>query len=251
PWLVVIVFFFVFGLGDFGVFSPWQLLSHLPGFDALRCSGRSFQFVILGVSVLAGFGLDDFAGRLRTEHARVISWVCCLLVLAANLWFCLPIMNSAFTTPPKTISQGGTFEQVTDRGKRAYELFLENKGALITPQLSAYHPSRALVGPGDKVIPEYAVSGSATVISREISPNHLVYRINATTTGRMAISMGYDRGWKASSGAVEDFNGVLSFPFNPGDQSIMLTYSPPGLLAGIVISILSLIVAVALYRRPR
>jgi Bacterial membrane protein YfhO len=251
PWLAVMVFFFVFGLGDFGGLSPWKLLSHLPGFDALRCSGRSFQFVILCVSILAGFGLDNFAQQLRPTLARPISWACALLILSANLWFCLPIMNSAFIMPPKAIVQGREFEQVTERDRRAYELFLENKGALITPQLSAYHPSRALVDANDKVIPEYVTSGKASVSFRDISPNKLVYGIQASEKGELAVSMGYDRGWEATSGAVENFSGVLSFPFASGEQTITLTYLPPGFWAGIITTTLSVLVVLVLFLRSR
>lgn len=58
PWLLLAIFGFVTALGIYGIVHGW-LTQFVPGFGLLRAPARSLSLTTLGLSVLAGFGLDE------------------------------------------------------------------------------------------------------------------------------------------------------------------------------------------------
>ena len=254
PWLAVAVFFLTLGLGDFGVWSPWSVLSNFPGFSSARCTGRAFQIVLLAGAVLGGYGLDiaraEFLGKSESLKRWGTVFVVTLIV-GTNLVLAWPIMSSAFTRRPVPVERRAEFRHVIN-DRKAYENYLANQGALITPWLSAYHPSRALVDPVKTTYFEHVLSGDATVTNRVYTPNRIEYRLDVRQPGKMVISMGYDAGWSAADGRQLSPNQqLISFDIRKGQDVIVLTYCPPYLLAGLVLSIFSLLIVFWLYRRTR
>ena len=245
-WLVLAAFFLLLGLGDFGALSPWALLTGLPGFSSLRATGRAFQFVILSFAILGGLGFDDLrvwaAGKKRAGLLRGGVLAAAGVIVATNMIFAWPIMNSAFRQPPKQVDRSPVFRQVIDESPRAFENYCGNRGSLISPWLSAYHPSRALVGPGDVVYSEYVLSGKATVNSREYTPNEITYNITGESSGQMVIGMGYDVGWEADDGRpLTPVQDLIAFQFVSGQQTVVLRYRTPLFYVGLSISLLTLI----------
>lgn len=66
-WIIIALFFLVFGLGNFGSFSPWNLLLQLPGFSSIRVPARAFQFVVLATAIPAGLGLDYLLDKFKGQ----------------------------------------------------------------------------------------------------------------------------------------------------------------------------------------
>lgn len=256
PWLVLGAFFLLLGLGNFGALSPWAILTSLPGFESMRATGRSFHFVILAAAVLGGLGVDLLRNRLREVSAHkiltgAITGAVALVVLT-NLAFAWPIMNSAFVHPPRHIVRSPVFRHVITEKPQAFENYLANRGSLVSPWLSAYHPSRGLVGPGDVVMPEYVLSGAAEVQRRDYTPNVITYEIIGNEPGRMVIGMGYDTGWRARDGRrLTATQGLISFPFESGEQTVVLEYRTPWFRTGLVVSGLFLVGVAGLWRRWR
>jgi len=254
PWLALTLFFFFYGLGNFGWFSPWALLSELPGYSSARGAGRSFQYVILSVAVLGGFGFDYLRTRLAALNASRL-WLSAIYVvgLAAvigNLIFAWPIMTSASRIPAREITRSSVFEHVIDDQAMTYPNYLANRGSLIAPKISLYQPSRALVGPGDEVIPEHFLNGSARVTRRLYTPNRIEYDLDAPGPGVMVISMGFDPGWAAADDRpLRQTNGLITFDFSPGADEIVLTYETPFVRTGLVLSLLSLAGLILAWRR--
>ncbi len=253
-WALTAVFFLLLGLGDFGTFSPWALLSHLPGFYSARATGRAFQFVILPVSILGGLGLDRVVSMSdRSKPRRMLSYaayIAAALIVVTNAALAWPIMNSAFKEPPAKVKRSREFRHVIEGESRMFANYLANRGSLVAPELSATYPSRALIGPDDSVLMEYAVNGGAHVVQRQYTPNKIVYQIIGREPGEMMISMGYDRGWRAADArSVVGRQGLITFGFSTGPQRIVLTYRPPYLYPGIFVSILTLIAVLFLGRR--
>lgn len=251
-WLVLLLFFLVLGLGNFGSLSPWALLSHLPGFSSARCSGRSFQFVILSAAVLGGFGFD----YLREKLSSSCRWLKLTLPAAAgvviltNLGFAVPIMMSAFNKKPEQVFRSPVFAHVIDDKPQAYKNYLANRGSLIAPWLSAYHPSRALVDENDKVLPDHVLIGKAEVMRRLYTPNRIEYELDAAEGGQIVIGMGYDVGWKASDKrSVYEKRGLIAFSFQPGRSQVSLSYRTPYFYTGLIISLATLVGLATLYRR--
>lgn len=254
PWLALTLFFLLYGLGDFGWFSPWALLSKLPGYSSARCTGRSFQYVILSVAVLGGFGFDYLRRRLaNTGWGRIpmiLLYSAASIIVVNNLIFAWPIMSDAARNPGEEITRSAVFEHVIDDQAMTYRNFLANRGSLIAPKISLYEPSRALVGPGDKVSYEHFLNGSARVNRRLFTPNKIEYDLFASGPGVMVISMGFDRGWSAADGRpLRKTNGLITFDFSRGNDRIVLNYETPFFRTGLVLSLLTLAGLVLAWRR--
>ncbi|MDH4032321.1 MAG: hypothetical protein OEV80_00815, partial [candidate division Zixibacteria bacterium] len=242
-WIVLALFFLILGLGNFGWFSPWSLLSHLPGFSSARCTGRAFQMVILSIAILGGFGFDLIRRRFAESARRV--WVnsaislSVVIIIATNLILAWPIMSSAFKQPPQAVPRSDTFVQVVDDQPQAYKNYLANRGSLVTPWLSAYHPSRGLVDMANVVHAEYVASGKIDSVQREYTPNRIEYEFTATQPGELIIGMGYDRGWRTEDGReLTERQGLLSFSFEAGSQRVVMVYGTPYFCHGLVISLI-------------
>jgi len=253
-WLIVALFFLLLGLGNFGLLSPWTLLTHLPGFSSARCTGRAFHFVVLSVSILGGFGFDSIrertVGHRRQKLLSSLLNAAAVVVIFTNLFLVWPIMSSAFTREPKEIIRSPVFTHVIDRESRTYENYLANRGSLVTPWVPAYHPSRGLVGAVDRVFMEHFLHGEAQVVNRRYTPNRIVYEIDGLEEGDMVISMGYDPGWRAVDGRrLWQEQGLITFAFQKGPQRVVLEYRPPYFLLGLAVSVITALALIGLWRR--
>jgi hypothetical protein len=252
-WLIMALFFLLLGLGNFNPLSPWALLSHLPGFYSARCTGRAFQFVILSVSVLGGFGFDYLRNKIAIHRQRLLGSVlsaAATVIIFTNLMLVWPIMSSAFTKEPKEVFRSPVFTHVILPESRTYENYLANHGSLITPWVPAYHPSRGLVSASDSVFMEHILRGEARVAHRHYTPNRIVYEIEGLEAGDMVISMGYDPGWRAADERrLWQVQGLITFAFQKGPQRVVLEYRPPYFLLGLAVSVISLLMLIVIWRR--
>ena len=243
-YVLLLVFFLLLGLGDFGSLSPWAILSGLPGFSSARCSGRSFQFVILSAAILGGFGFDRLVRQAKEKGIRVLgglAFAAGAIVVLTNLFFAWPIMSSGFTQEPEMVYRSPVFSHVVDKEPQAYKNYLANRGALITPELSAYQPSRGLVDANNATVPEYILTGEAEIKRRNYTPNMIEYVIDGRQRGRMVVGMGYDVGWRSEDGReVGNHEGLIAFDFEEGLQTVVLRYRTPYFYTGLFISVLSL-----------
>ncbi len=244
-YLALVSFFLALGLGNFGSVSPWAILSHLPGFGSTRCTGRALQMVLLCVALLTGFGFDQIGEYLREKtktKLRPFLYTAFGLIVLSNMILAWPIMASAFKYVAPDVYRSAAFSHVIDQKPQAFKNYLANRGSLITPWLSAYKPSRALVGPGDVVLMENIISGTAEVKQRHYTPNRIEYEIVATEPGEITICMGFDNGWYAEDGrTLSERDYLISFPFDKGRQTVVLRYRPPYFFAGLAVSILAIL----------
>jgi len=172
------------------------------------------------------------------------------IIVLTNIILVWPIMHSGFTQKSKEVHRSPVFAHVIDRNSSTYENYLGNRGSLLTPELSATHPSRALVGDGDEVYMEHVLRGEAMVVNRYYTPNRIVYDIEGLQEGEMVISMGYDPGWRAADGRrLWQHQGLIAFTFYRGLQKVALEYRPPYFLMGLIVSIISALTLVIIWRR--
>jgi hypothetical protein len=251
-WLVLLAFFLTLGLGNFGAYSPWAILSSLPGFASARATGRSFQFVILAAAVLGGFGFDWLRqGWLATRKKwRLVLYAAAIVIVGTNLALAWPVMSEAFKYPPLMVIRSPEFSQGVDSPDRPYKNFLANRGSVDAPHLSVYHRRPALIDPFNRISPEYVMSGRLVVNWREYTPNVITYNINGIQAGEMQLGMGYDIGWRALDGRkLSDQQGLIVVPFDEGPQTIELRYRTPYFYFALAILIICIVAVIWLYRR--
>jgi hypothetical protein len=252
PWLALLVFFLLLGLGDFGALSPWAILSQWPGFSSARCTGRAFQMVILTTAILGGFGLDTlrvFFSQRQAQWTKYVTGAVVAIVMGSNLLLAWPIMASAFPQEPQSVTRADRFQQVVN-DELAFTNFRANRGSLKTPWLSAYHPSRGVVDAAGTAHMEHFLSGQATVTRSDYSPNRIEYVLNVTQPGEMIIGMGHDPGWSVADGrSLRAEQGLLAFPIQSGEDRIVLNYRPPYLYLGLTLSLMWLVGLGIVWRR--
>jgi len=245
-WMIVGAFFLIFGLGNFSSVSPWNIMLHFPGFESIRSPARAFQFVVLAIAMLSGLGLDTILTRMKTSDlVKNFMSVSVVIFVVLNVFLVnLPALRSISYKQPENVSFEENFRQVIGRKDNIYNLFLKNRGSLMAPWLSAYKESRGLVTPTNDVLMEYVVSGQAQVISRKYTPNRVDYDIAPQSSGVIIFGIGYDEGWYASDGRpVSENNDLVATPFSRTDRHITLEYRTPYFLLGLIVSLISICVA--------
>ncbi len=243
-WLIAAVFFFLFGLGNFFDISPWNLLLQLPGFSSIRSPARANQFVVLSISIIAAFGMDALLARVKiTEYSKKITAGLIVgLVLLINILVNLPAFKSIDYKLPEKVHFQKDFRHVVGDAGNIYNFFLQNRGSLRSPWLSAYKESRGLVTPTEDVLMEYVTQGQARIVHRRYTPNQVEYDIASSSAGALVFGIGYDKGWYATDDRpLYETNGLVTIDFSSGDNKIVLKYCPPYFVLGLLISILSII----------
>ena len=251
-WLVLLAFFLALGLGNFGAYSPWAILSSLPGFSSARATGRSFQFVILAAAVLGGFGFDWLrqGWLMARKKWRFALYAVAIVIAGTNMVLAWPVMSEVFKYPPQFVRRSLEFSQGIESPDNPYKNFLANRGSIKAPHLSTYHRRPALFDPFNQVAPEYVISGRLKVNWREYTPNVITYNVTGIQAGEMQLGMGYDIGWRAADGRkLRDQQGLIVVPFDEGPQTIELRYRTPYFYFALAIWIIFVVAVVWLYRR--
>ncbi|MFQ5608097.1 MAG: hypothetical protein ACE5GA_09130, partial [Candidatus Zixiibacteriota bacterium] len=256
-WAALALIFLILGLGGFADWSPWSLLSELPGFASSRSPGRAFQFVLLAVGVLAGFGFDDLRAylaekRFSRKPALAVTVGVFILIAGVNYILALQSLSQSFTRTPVAAEWSDEFQQSLGGKLDMYRAVRENRGALAASRLSAYQENRGLLTPSGEILPEYVLSGKMTVESRSYRGGRIEYSINAETDGEVILGMGYDDGWTIDSPqgwTLREEQGLLAVRFPVGENSFELVYRPPYFWIGAGISVVALLGALLFYRR--
>ncbi len=242
-WIFIAGFFLIFGLGNFSDFSLWNLFMQIPGFSSIRCPARAFQFVILSVGILAGFGMDNLASQIKLpdKAKKYIMLIFVLIVLMTNFLINLPNFRTIAYKQPEKAVYNEDFKHVIGRKDNIYNQFLHNQGSLVSPWLSGYKDSRAIVTPQNDVLMEYIPEGKLEVIQRKYTPNYVEYDIAPSESGTIIFGIGFDEGWHAvDNRLLIENNGLVSVQFGINDRKIALSYCSPYFILGLFISLITM-----------
>jgi hypothetical protein len=188
--------------------DPWPLLSELPVWRTQRGPSRLLLLALFGLVIAAGVGLERIDGAARRRWRRAASAVAGLVVVAvgADLFVqSLPWQRAVVGDPLPT----------RDHQPRPSDLR----------------------GPG----------GSSGELSG-FSPNRLVYRVSSPRGGALVFPVRYgktDLEWEVDAGdanvAAREWKGKLAIDLPPGERVVTLSYRPKHLVAGFLVSGLSVL----------
>jgi len=249
-WMVLGLFFLIFGLGHFTDYSLWNLFMNLPGFASIRAPGRAFQFVVLSFAVMGGYGMDYI---VRTQRERIhaigkLVYIVPVLIIVINYGINFRSLTEVDYKKPAKVHFREDFRQELGGVEELYSQFQHNRGSLIAPWLSAYKPSRGIVMPDNTVAMEYILSGQAGVTSKKYTPNRVECDLNARTGGRIVFSIGYDKGWRAAdSRRVYEQQGLVTVDFKQGRDHIELIYRTPHFYLYLAVSLIFLAASLAVF----
>ena len=246
PYLVLIIFSLLLVLGSFfPALSLWDLLHHLPGFKSMRVPSRFSLLAIVCVAILAGRGADAILSLFK-HRKGAMALVMLATVLGTHLFVCLPVLGQAFRRPPEHPRPRSEFKQIEGDPNRMYTAFLSNMGTIKAAWLSAYRPGRCILGFVGQTLEWYSDDDAVRVIKREFSPNRIAFEIETEKGGNLVISQGYDPGWRREDGGeIKPRSDLVSFDVAPGENRIEIYYYPRYFTFGLVISIISILMAIA------
>jgi len=253
-WLVLAVFFLIFGLGHYADLSLWNLFMKLPGFSSIRAPGRAFQFTVLSFGILGGFGLDYIikSQKDRIPSIKKLAYIVPVLIIAVNFGINYRSLTEVDYKKPGEVQFREDFRQELGGVEELYTQFQHNRGSLVAPWLSAYKPSRGIVMPDNTVMMEYILSGQAFVTYKKHTPNKVEYKLSTQTSGSIVFSIGYDKGWQAADGRpVHEQQGLVAVNFKQGGDHIILEYRTPGFYLYLAISVIFLAGSIAVLVHPK
>jgi hypothetical protein len=245
PWTMIALAFLLLGMGSyFGPVSPWVLLHPLPVFSWLRISPRFFIMLPLCLGVLAGLGIEFMQGG-RSGFGTAIA-VCLLAAGAVDCWLIGPRnLVIHLTGPEESLPTAPVFRQFEDPDQQMFRVNLANMGIsncypgllAATGKVAAsnrpgYRGEEYLLGPGSLSLAHW-------------TPQILDYDVEVKSATVMVVNQNYDYSWKLAKGRGEVFsyNGLLAVRLPPGTQRIRLRYSRYQFIAGLAISLVTVLVA--------
>jgi len=250
-WMVLGLFFFIFGLGYFSEFSLWNLILQLPGFSSIRAPSRAFQFVVLSVAILSGFGFDYFREKLTVSKRalKFIGFGIILIVLASNFFINLPNLNTITYKKPEPVEFNPGFKHIMGSKYKIYENFRRNRGSLVAPWLSAYKESRGIVTEKREVLMEYFVGqAQPQILDKEYTPNRVKYEIEPRTPGTMIFGIGYDEGWEELHGReIMENSGLIAVRIDQDTRDLTFVYRTPYFWTGLVVSLFGIVLIFIFY----
>ena len=197
---------------------------------------------------MAGIGLDFWIKKLSgsVPSIKVLFAILIALVAAGNFLINLPALRTIDYKLPGNYKFADNFKQEIGRADNIYNAFLQNRGSLMAPWLSAYGPSRGLVMPSNEVLMEYMPQGNLQVVNRSYTPNKVTYDIKPSGSGSIVFGIGYDSGWRAEDGRkLYENNGLVATDYTASDRHIVLYYRPQYFYVGLIISVFFIALSLA------
>jgi hypothetical protein len=183
-------------VGDWGAYSPYVLLHHLPPYDSLRVPARWGVLVSLQMAVLVGLVLHHFwprlQGRLTAKQAR-LAWVGAAAVLwlppfLVNQWLWQPGFKER---PPQVTA--GPFRQERGGAWNAWLDTRRNVGTVDCYENVQVQRAQGLwFGAGEQV---RVVQGQGSARLAEFTPNVWTVEVSAQTPSLVLLNMNHHRAW--------------------------------------------------------
>ncbi|HEY1954772.1 MAG TPA: hypothetical protein VGH28_04155 [Polyangiaceae bacterium] len=256
-WPVASACFFLWLAAGYGSNpSGYAMLRTIPPYTMLRSPERFLVPFALAYASLAavGFGKLEALARRRKKAATFIVLGAMTLaciddgVLVDNSW----AWQRGRTLMAAPTANVGHREFANARGNRwlaAYYPALE-RGTLSCFDDYPIPQSTALRG--DLEHEEYLSDAtSGTVERRAWSPNSITLHVEAKKPARVIVNQNWHPGWRASIGTVLADDGRLAVDVPEGSHDLVLRFLPRSALGGGLASLVALLAAFVLWRKPR
>jgi hypothetical protein len=249
---------FALMLGEFGGYAPYILLHRLPLMSQFRLPSRfTLVLTLFGVATAAaalrGLALDRAGDRRLSRFAGVV------LVLATfdvAYWnrvhfagsFTLAPLRSSFRLLSRPAAPAIDAQTDAFAGDSPMlRAMMERNQAVLKCNEPLQLPGE--VQPGKPIV---FAEGGARISEIQFRPNRIRFAVLAREGDRVFMNQRYANGWRSSAGALEiDPASKLGFVrVPPGTAArVELSFSPPGLVSGLILLLIGLLTSAALWRR--
>jgi len=271
PWLLIGLLFFVISIGGPQPWYPWALLHHLPLFSSERVPERCLMGFVFGIGVVAAFGADFLTRRLGI--AGVILTSVLIAAIAIDAWLVnRPNLNTpAETAPPSTFGEalqgarlsglpisvsyspqfrqfwGSPWEMVGASESNLGSLFCNegmtdfydtSRRSVVGFNQAGYFGEQFLVRPG-------------TLVLNRWTPNALTFDVDTPADNVLIVNQVFDSNWRVveGSGEVTSEGGMIGVHVPAGRQHLRIAYRSRAFTLGLMITVLTWIIAVVVWRR--
>jgi len=231
----------LFGSADTRWGLPWQLLHRLPPYGNLWYTPR----VVFLLYLLCAIGAAETATWLQLKR---LGWCGTLLMLCAGVELLVvnrPMWERGFSLIPQ-------FRTLP----RCQQPFIQERGGFVTENdwrivwcghgnvdlfndIPMPRSARA-VSDADYTGEWQILAGNAAVHEVRFTPLLLTITGDFSSPCSMVINQNYCRGWRAWGGKTGAYEGRLAVQIPPGARTVRLFFLPWSLLAGVLITILTM-----------
>ncbi|MFZ0679315.1 hypothetical protein [Candidatus Binatus sp.] len=249
PWIIAAVVMFHLARGWTGPNSAWVWLHRMPVFSSTRLPSRLLIPFELAVAVLAGLGIDVLCSRgspaalVLSALLVTIGAVDMLVVGSANLHY--PLLSVASPGPTH-----GEFAQSLRPPAVAQSAVIRDHQGVVNCYTGMDWPTHAKGWNEPGYRGEQYLLGPGTVTLARWSPNRLEYAVDGPGPSMLVINQNYDPSWRVTSGSgrISSEDGLLTVRVPAGKSRIVLRYISIAAIWGMIITILTALVAFVLIR---
>lgn len=232
-----------------------------PFFDQMPFIPRSnisrvILLTVLPLSILAGYGIHTLETYSRWGRYAAVFLVTLAAIDIMSLAY--PLSSQAFVLPhvahpiphaPYPIAYNPLDYKVRHNGvdyTRAYDATLQGYGNLTYCAVLGPQPSIHVITDidGNRVL-TFSEEIPATVSIETWSPNRSVFTVHSPKQTSVILNTNYAKGWYVNGSPAKEIGGRVGADIPTGTSTVEFSYTPPGVVAGIVITAISL--ALTLY----
>lgn len=230
------------------------LLRHVP-FIPHSYMSRLTLLTVIGTGLLAGLGFDQLRRRFSPAITLVIITLAALdlATLAAPIAaqiFILPASPTQLTNPPwpaASTSQAFVKRAGEVDYNRAYLAAREGYGTMAYCSVLGPDAASPTIEEGGTAAASLTSQGQIDVL--DWTPNRVTLKVVANQEGDLLLHTNFAKGWTANGLSAHNRDGLVAATISPGTHTVEFLYRPPLLSAGLLISGLFIIAALAVSGR--
>lgn len=228
-----------------------------PIFDQLSFIPRSnisrvILLAVIPISLLAGFGLDSVE-----KKSRILKIAALLLLTLASIdimslgyplasqAFVLPHVTRAITPAPNPIAYNPFHYKIRYNEvdyTRAYDATLAGYGNMTYCSVLGPPPAVTIItDERNQNVLSFDNDPSATVTITHWSPNKVTARTQTTQKTNILLNANYAKGWFVNGIPAKEIANRVAGALEPGDTTVTFSYVPPGMYAGLSITLITLL----------
>lgn len=243
-----------------GVGPWWDEFFEYASFLPRSNISRIILFTLLAGSIQAAIGFELLQRKMRQHSLMPLLFVGIMLLELTTLAY--PLAEQAFTIPPVIPPPSPApyplaFTQETYNTKhggfetpRAYALTQAGYGTFSFCSVIGPKSSVATIQEG--VVPSYVSRGSQTqtrILSW--SPNEVTVEYEGNEASAIRINSNYASGWRINGAPATEHGGRVAAAVSGGSGIVQFSYRSPGFFPGLVISMLTVALAISVLRKRK
>ncbi len=223
---------------------------------------RLILFSIIPLSLLAGYGVDAI-----TKKSRYIRMFAILAVLGTAIdimSLAYPLAAQTFVLPhtvehipqaPYPIAYNPFEYKIRHNGvdyTRAYDATLKGYGSLSYCSVLGPEPAvRIITDEGDTGLIAFPNTPEATYSIESWKPSTVVVRVATPTATSAVLNANYATGWHGNGKPAKEIQNRVGIDIPAGTSILTFKYTPPGMISGAAISMLTIVMIFVLSLKYR